>query len=406
MISARAQAIAILVGTAAGERTRPPTGAAGADARDDALVRELVAGANLHYRLYDHLAARFLQPRPQPPLLTMALRVGCHQLFALDRVPPHAAVSETVAGLRDAGGPKLVSVANAVLRRLSELRIDERDADGPVGRLRPEVRPGDSGLAHSLPALLVRDLAPLLDADPARRLSDLNRRAPLCTRTRPRRPDPIGHSILRRDGPWTWWEDPAEALAWVAEGVCTVQDRSQGEVADLAASVGLAGPGALVCDLCAAPGGKSLALADLGCRVVAADSSRERLRDLDSLASDLPMRLAQDGLHPALPAQAFDVVLVDAPCSNSGVFARRPEAKQRYDERHLASLAIIQRGLLAAAAGLARPEGRLVYATCSLSPAENQGVAHSLPGWRLRGERLRWPDAWSGGGYCAVLVRN
>ncbi len=405
MTSPRAQAIAILAGTPPGERTQPAIGPAGSDARDDALVRELVAGANLHYRLYDHLAARFLQPRPQPPLLTMALRVGCHQLFALDRVPPHAAVSETVAGLRDAGGPKLVSVANAVLRRLSELRLDARDGDsGPVGRLRLEVRPGDSGLAHSLPALLVRELAPLLDADPARRLSDLNRRAPLCTRTRPRRPDPIGHSILRRDGPWTWWEDPAEALAWVADGVCMVQDRSQGEVADLAASVGLAGPGTLVLDLCAAPGGKSLALADIGCRVVAADASRERLRDLDTLVHDLPLRLAQDGLHPAL-AQAFDVVLVDAPCSNSGVFARRPEAKQRYDERHLASLATIQRGLLTSAAGLARPDGRLIYATCSLSPAENQGIAHTLPGWRLLGERLRWPDAWSGGGYAAVLVR-
>jgi 16S rRNA (cytosine967-C5)-methyltransferase len=99
-------------------------------------------------------------------------------------------------------------------------------------------------------------------------------------------------------------------------------------------------------------------------------------------------------------------VIVDAPCSNSGVFARRPEARWRYDERALASLASLQRALLASGSALASPGGRVVYSTCSVDPHENQGIAHGLGGWRILAEERTWPDAWQGGGYAALLVRS
>ncbi|MBA3685451.1 MAG: RsmB/NOP family class I SAM-dependent RNA methyltransferase, partial [Planctomycetes bacterium] len=247
---------------------------------------------------------------------------------------------------------------------------------------------------------LVRDLAAQLGDQPDAALAALNRQPHLCTRRRAGRPLPRGRSLLREDGEWQWWSDPHEVLSGpVADGLCAVQDRTQGHPVEIARPR----PLELVLDLCAAPGGKALALADVGCRVIAADLMASRLA---TMRAQLPGRLvANDGRTPALAEGAFDLVLVDAPCSNTGVLARRPEARWRYDDQHLASLADLQRELLASAARLVAHDGRMVYATCSVSPRENQAIAHSLPGWRLLGERSTWPDEWQAGGYAALLVR-
>jgi len=379
-------------------------GFAALDDRDQGLARELTLGVVRNGRLYDHLAATFLsRPDPSPPL-TRTLRLACHQLFALDRVPPHAVGATAIDILRARGCEGLTGVANAVIRRLSAMRQDSRSCDGPLGRLPAAAVPGDVAVAESLPASLVADLAPLLDEDPARRLADLNRMAPLCTRTRVGLPPPPGRSVLRRDGPWTWWDDPREALSGpVADHRCVVQDRAQGAVVDLVVALGGARPGDLVADVCAAPGGKASSLAERGCQVFPGDIGLDKAR---TLRAALPRVLVHDGRHPALARGAFDLVLVDAPCSNSGVLGRRPEARWRYSAASRASLAHLQAALLAAAAPLVRADGRLVYSTCSLVPAENQGIAHRLAGWRVLGERLCWPDTWQGGGYACVLVRS
>lgn len=374
------------------------------DPRDAALARELALGAVRHHRLYDALAARFLRPGQQPVVLEWALRLACHQLFALDRIPPHAACSSAVELLHHEGQPRLTGVANAVVRKLAALRQEQRDGDGPLGRLAPADRPRDPGVRHSLPAALVDDLRPLLDGrDLDAALAALNQVPPLTTRQRPGRPLAQGRTVVRSDGPWRWWDDAQEALRGpVADGLCAVQDRSQGVPVEIARPR----PGEWVLDLCSAPGGKALALADLGCRVVAADIAVDRLRDVHAPAGAPTRLLAQDGRRPALPARFFDLVLLDAPCSNTGVLARRPEARLRYDRAHLAELTALQRGLLASAADLVAPDGRLVYATCSLSPHENQAITHALPGWRILSEVTTWPDGWQAGGYAALMVRN
>jgi 16S rRNA (cytosine967-C5)-methyltransferase len=298
--------------------------------------------------------------------------------------------------------PHLGGVANAVGRKLAAVQQAERSAPGPLGRLAIDDRPASEAVAHGLPDLLLDDLAPVIDEPRDAFLARLNCRPHLCTRNRPGAPATVGRSILRRDGPWTWWDDPAEALRGpVADGRAVVQDRAQGCVCEAVLGTAKARPGDLVLDLCASPGGKALALADAGLRVVAGDVSLAKSRDLPA---ELP-RLVQDGCHPALAA-AFEIVLVDAPCSNTGVLGRRPEARRRYDRRHRDRLVALQRGLLRAAATLVAPGGRLVYSTCSVSPPENQGVAQFLDGWRLLGEHLTWPDAWQGGGYVAVLLKS
>jgi 16S rRNA (cytosine967-C5)-methyltransferase len=249
----------------------------------------------------------------------------------------------------------------------------------------------------------VADLAPELVEQPRERLLALNHLAPLCTRTRPGLAPPRGHGILRQEGAWTWWEDPEAAIHGpVADGRCVVQDRSQGHVIELSG----ARPGELVLDLCAAPGGKALAFLDHGCRVIAGEINPRRLPRLRSNLAPGAGIVLQDGTRPALADAAFDVALVDAPCSNSGVLARRPEARWRYQPKQLAQLATLQRRLLQAASGLVRADGRLIYSTCSVTPAENQGIAHRLDGWRILKELRSWPDAWQAGGYVAVLVRR
>jgi 16S rRNA (cytosine967-C5)-methyltransferase len=373
----------------------------GLDARDEGLARELALGVARNHRLYEHLARGFLKPGRQSFALLRALAIGAHQLFALDQIPPHAACATTVELLRQHGEQGLTGVANAVMRRMAELRTP-RSGEGPLGCIPRERWPDDPAVLASLPDALVADLQTELVDHPSERLLALNHQAPLCTRTRPGCAPPTGHGILRHDGEWTWWEDPQIALqGLVADGRCVVQDRAQGHVVELSG----ARPGELVLDLCAAPGGKALAFADRGCRVVAADNNPRRLpRLLNTLAGHGAV-VVQDGMRPALAAAAFDVVLVDAPCSNSGVLGRRPEARWRYLPKTLAQLATLQRRLVLAASTLVRADGRLIYSTCSVTPAENQGIAHRLDGWRILKEQRTWPDAWQAGGYVAVLVR-
>jgi 16S rRNA (cytosine967-C5)-methyltransferase len=398
--SARTAALEAVLSWAEGRSEHVADALSDLQGGDAALTRELALGAVTHARLYDHLSDRFLKSGRQPDVLRWCLRLVAHQLFALDRIPPHAAVHETVESLRSVGQPKLVPVANAVARRLSELRQEERTGDGPLGRLAEVDLPASPGVRHSLPDLLVEHLRPIAPTEDFHAcLAALNLVPPLCTRTRPIHVGPLpGNGKLREEGPWTWWEEPATALQLVSEGRCVVQDHAQGEVAELARPR----PGERVLDLCAAPGGKARALADMGAWVVASDLSPRKAGLLDRELRPLAM----DGAMPAFADGSFDVVIVDAPCSNSGVLARRPEARWRYDEKHLGGLEQLQARLIRSGARLVAPGGRLVYSTCSLTPRENQGVAHRLNGWRVLAERVTWPGAWQLGGYAVVMVRN
>ncbi len=370
------------------------------DEREGALARELSLGAIRHQRLYDWLAGRFLRPGAQPGALSLALRLAAHQLFALDRIPVHAAVDASVELLRAHGHQRLTGVANAVLRKLSALRLGERAGEGPLGRLERGQWPSDPAVLNSLPDQLVADLGDRLAPD--RPLDALNLVPHLCTRSRPGSPRPNGRGVLRQDGAWTWWSDPHEALHGpVARGEAVVQDRSQGRLVEILHPR----PGELVADLCAAPGGKALAFSERGCLEVAGDSSAARSARLRANLGPDARILLQDARRPAL-AGDFAIVVVDAPCSNSGVLARRPEARWRYCQPYLAQLERLQRELLLAASALVEPGGRLVYATCSVSPRENQAISHRLDGWRILAEEASWPSQWQGGAYAAVLVRS
>jgi 16S rRNA (cytosine967-C5)-methyltransferase len=204
------------------------------------------------------------------------------------------------------------------------------------------------------------------------------------------------------------------------EGGAYVQDVTQ-----RAATLALAArPGERVLDLCAAPGGKSIALAlalrDEGV-VYACDASRERLARVDENTRRLRLRCIEPRVlaeHEAPDArmQGLDAALVDVPCSNTGVIARRPEARLGLSVTKLRSLVRLQAGLLEKAAACVRPGGRLVYCTCSIEPEENEQVVAAFlaqrPAWRLDVQRLAlpkwgpWRSDWRDGGYFARLLRS
>lgn len=285
---------------------------------DRRFVTDLVYGTTRQRRACDFLVDRFLA-RPVEGRVRNALRLGAYQL-AFAGVAAHAAVGETVGvAPRPARG-----LVNAVLRRV---------ADAPVTW-------PDEATRLSVPDWVLAELTGALGRDRAvAALEAMNQPATVTER---------------------------------ADGY--VQDEASQQVARV---VG-ASAGELVLDLCAAPGGKATALAGSGARVVAADVRPGRAALVAANAARLGVDgvavVAADGTQPPWRADAFDRVLVDAPCSGLGTLRRRADLRWRVQPDSVARLASLQRRLLAAAADLVRPGGTLVYSVCTLTLAETTAV--------------------------------
>jgi 16S rRNA (cytosine967-C5)-methyltransferase len=380
--SARAVALSILRRLASGRVTLARLLADPAvevlDERERRFLHELVLGTLRRRGWLDHVLAG-LSSRPLETLtpgVLDALRLGSYQLLYL-RVPAHAAVSESVALARTVE-PRATGFANALLRRLHR--------EGPPPE--PDARADPLGwltTAGSLPRWLAERWCARLGPGPAvaRALAQLEA-PPSYLRTNPRVPDV--HARLEAAGVETRPTGVPGALQatagrlgpLAAGGVVYVQDVGSQAVALLAA-----GPG-LVLDACAAPGGKALLIADVGgprTRVIAAEASPRRLSTLARLrslwgATNVAV-LGADALRPPF-GRPFDTVLLDAPCSGLGTLGRNPDLRWRLAPPDLARHGARQRRLLESLASLVRPGGRLVYATCSLEPEENEEVVQAF----------------------------
>jgi 16S rRNA (cytosine967-C5)-methyltransferase len=207
--------------------------------------------------------------------------------------------------------------------------------------------------------------------------------------------------------------DPARLESLLAEGSLTIQDPS----AMLAVEALQPTPGETVLDLCASPGTKTTQILEAirgEGRVVACDRSPEKLESLRQAvaargAAGVTVSLAED-LAEAAPPGGFDAALVDAPCSNTGVLARRVEARWRLRPADLEELPRRQLELLALAGRFVRPGGRLVYSTCSLEAEENEGVVRAFlemrSAWRLAASEQLLPAADHDGAYWVLLART
>ena len=354
------------------------------DPRERALATRLAYGAVQRRATLDHLIAGW-SSRPLEalePAVLAALRLGVFQLAYLDRIPAHAAVGESVelAKASSRGGAGLV---NAVLRRAVGA------AAVRAGRL-PDGTPAEAALAHSHPewiaelwwdALGAQDARALLragnrPAESALRANTL-RIAPQALRERlaiPTRPAP-GLPPLPEALVLDTAFDAHGAPEWEA-GLFMPQSRAAMAVARLLGPR----PGERVLDLCAAPGGKTTHLAALAedrGAVVAVERHAGRAAALRRTArrmgaSSVEVRTADAAAHDE--PEAYDRVLVDPPCSDLGTLASRPDARWRKGPDAPARLAATQAAILAAGARALRPGGTLVYSTCTISPAENEGV--------------------------------
>lgn len=282
--------------------------------RDRGFATELVYGTTRMARACDFLVEPFVLRRLDTATRA-ALRLGAYQLHFL-RTPPHAAVAATVevAPRRSRG------LVNAILRRVANSQPCWPDTatrlsypDWIVERL-----VGDLGESEGLAALEAMNVAPTLTE----------------------RPDGYAQDL---------------ASQWVA------------------AAVG-ASAGEWVADLCAAPGGKSTAMASTGASILASDVDLKRVALVAAAAGRAGARsvavLAADGRSPPWPPASMDRVLVDAPCSGMGVLHRRADARWRRRPTDIARLATLQRQLLDAAVTLLRPGATLAYSVCTLTTVE------------------------------------
>jgi 16S rRNA (cytosine967-C5)-methyltransferase len=322
--------------------------AAAAEPRDRAAAHRLAAAVLRRLGSLDAVIEPFLTRAP-PDQVRHILRLGAAGLLLLE-TPAHAAVGTAVDLARARKLAPFAGLVNAVLRRVADAGPAALEAlDGP--RL-------------DTPAWLWaswgRDARAIAEAH--------TREAPLDLTLRPGAEPPPGAEQL----PTGSWRLPPGArvadLPGYDQGAFWVQDAA----AALPARLLAAQPNERVADLCAAPGGKTAQLAATGAHVTAVERDPQRLRRLhDNLARlQLEVAVVQADAAAWTPDAPFDAVLLDAPCSATGTIRRHPDALRLKRARDLIDLTAQQDRLIAAAAKMLRPGGRLIYAVCSLQPEE------------------------------------
>lgn len=413
---------------------------------DRRLSLQLAAGVMRRRGSLDALLQTVITREPhrvEPWLWDMA-RLGTLQIAYLSGIPSHAALNETVelAALFDRARAK--GFLNGVLRSIQRLLADETASEpaadalpleaGNYRRLTQPVLP-DPGThpveylaaGFALPAWLAQRWLARFGWEECLRLGFwFLGPAPLWLRCNGLR---IGRAAfldaLAKAGVTAEPGNHPQAirlaehaaireLPGYAKGWFTVQDESAMRVA----SALNPRPGMKVLDLCAAPGGKTTHVAELmrnQGRILACDVNDHRLRKIRQLCERLGIRIVETRLldaerEEAPPLGPFDAILVDVPCSNTGVFGRRPEARWRLKPDDIRRLVMLQMKLLGIAGERVRPGGAIVYSTCSIETEENQQVVRAVlqerPDLTLEAEEEYLPGKPADGGYWARLRRQ
>ena len=358
--------------------------------RDAGLAARLFLGVLQNDRYLDHYIDLYCQSKTEPRLRQI-LRLGAYQLLFLDKIPPHAAVSETVELCREAKLDRAASLVNAVLRRLAE----NREVLPPI--------PGQGSaeylaIRYSHPRWLAERLISVRGyAFTEGFFAANNESSGLCIQvnrlsvspeTYERALERQGISFEHFDALPGCLELPGgkvTELPGFEEGLFYVQDRAA-RVAVEAAGIR---EGMRILDACSAPGGKSFAAAIAAqgkCRITSCDLHEKKLRLVQSGAK----RLGLSDCIETIPADArifraewenaFDLVLADVPCSGLGVIRKRPEIRHKGEE-DLSALPGIQAAILDNLARYVKPGGVLLYSTCTVLEEENrQQVLRFLAG--------------------------
>jgi 16S rRNA (cytosine967-C5)-methyltransferase len=346
-------------------------------------VRAVTLGTLRWYWRLEAIAATLIAQRPLAPGLRALLLVALHQL-EYSRTAPEVTVSAAVDAARLLRQPRASGLVNALLRRF----LREREAL-LAGSLR------DEAAASAHPAWLLQALRAAWPQHWQQILEANNQHPPMSLRLDLSR---ITRELYMRR--LAAGGQSAQALAWLptvlvldkavavselpgfAEGCVSVQDAG----AQLACALLAARPGERVLDACAAPGGKTGALleavdGELALTAVDIDGARvQRIADnLKRLRRQAQLVTADlTGVSAWRPDHAFDRILVDAPCSATGVIRRHPDIKLLRRPQDIAALALTQRRILTHCLTLLKPGGRLLYSTCSVLPAENERLVEAV----------------------------
>jgi 16S rRNA (cytosine967-C5)-methyltransferase len=320
------------------------------ESRDAALAGAIALGCLRYQVQLDFLIGHFSkQPggsaqRKLDEEVRIALRVGIYQLRYLDRIPPHAAVGESVQLVKRARKRSAAPLVNAVLRR-----VDREPVNWP-----------DRATALSVPQWML-------------------------DRWRDQYGDEVGEGIARAA-----LEEP-EVFVNVTTG--RQQDIGAQSIVPLLAIE----PGMTLLDLCAAPGNKTAQALAAGARVVACDRYLARMAEVPRESAQVVLDATE-----ALPfTSKFDRILIDAPCSGTGTLGRNPEIKWRLNRADLAGFQARQRRMIECAIPHLKPGGRMVYATCSLEREENQDA---VEGFQVLETHLRVPGRDVGDGFFAAVI--
>lgn len=406
----------------------------GLDSRDAALCTRIAYGVIQNRALLDYYIDVWCSQRANhlEPVILNILRIGAYQILFLDKIPHRAAVSEAVEMTRRAGRPKATGMVNAVLRKFVVNWMDM-----------PPLPQGSTAdylsLRYSHPKWLVSRLLDILGAEETEKYLQCNNAVvptTIQTNTIKTTPDALCKE-LRTAGvtveahPWLpgcftiSGTGDLESLAAFKNGLFTVQDAA----ARLVATVAAPDEHARIMDVCAAPGGKSFALAmdqRDGGDILACDVHPHKLKLIENGASRLGLSSIRTALsdgrerHESWAEQA-DLVVADVPCSGLGIIRKKPDIRYK-DPKELSALPAIQAAILENAAAYVRRGGTLVYSTCTVLPEENEGVtdaflaAHSdfvrekftllPPIGACDGQVTLWPQKWDTDGFYICRMRR
>ena len=354
--------------------------------RDRRFLTELVYGTVKAGDTLDDMIAKYLRDGKAriKPQIREILRLGIYQIFFMDKVPASAACNTAVELAKKHGKRGADSFVNAVLR--AAVREPERAAI-PAGRNARLL-----ALREQHPFWMANRWVRLYGYERAEELCRCNNgSAPLALRVNTLRIDREGllktlaaagaqarPSATVPDGIVVTSHGMLDALAPLREGLCQVQDESSMLVAHVLG----AAPGMTVIDACAAPGGKTTHIAqrmENRGKIYAFDVYEGKIARIENNARRLGIEIIEPRLLDAREIGAHyagtaDRVLIDAPCSGFGVLRRKPDARWRRKPEELGALPKLQQEILASAAAAVRPGGALVYSTCTMETAENEGV--------------------------------
>lgn len=392
-------------------------------AADRPFVMEVVQGVTKWLRMLDWVIGRCGR-RPPDDQVRPYLLVGLYQILRMNHVAEHAAVHETVEALKQTGAVSATGYVNGILRRV--LR--------ETAAIRAELERQPVGIRESHPDVLVERWSRHFGGERTLALCRWNNERPAVTIHADGRK--IGTDELRkrltsegiRAVPHA--HAPEEYLTLdhgvrvtdlpgYGEGWFHVQDPSTREAVRLLD----VRPGLRILDACAAPGGKTIRMAEAmegRGEIIAMDRHTGRLarlqENLDRMRIDCATVRNGDAssaeeLRQRFGLESFDRILADVPCTNTGVLRRRSDARWRFGMESMKELAAMQRFILDALAPLLRPNGRLVYSTCSLEPEENEELIRA---W-LAGHagfqatepiRLFPPETETDGVFAVAIIRG